>query len=392
MRLLSRVLSWGTALLCAMASVVAAASQYNMTPGVTRISHEIHALHMAIFWVCCGIGFVVFGVLIYSLIHFRKSKGAVAADFHEHMGVEITWAVIPFIILVVMAIPATRVLIDMSDTKAADLSIKITGYQWKWQYEYLDQGVSFFSNLATPLAQINNKVAKEPWYLLEVDKPLVVPVHQKIRFLVTSKDVIHSWWVPDLAIKRDAIPGFIHEAWTRIDKPGFYRGQCAELCGVNHGFMPIVVKAVSEKEFATWLAQQRGTDIKSVAAGSAATPSAAPPAVSQDMSKEELMQKGEEAYNTSCAVCHKPDGSGMPPAFPALKASPIALGAVEPHLSMVVYGKQGTAMQAFGEQLDDATLAAIITYERVAWGNEAANKQYPVVVQPSAVAAVRAKK
>lgn len=230
--------------------------QLNMPRGVTPISHDIYNLHMTIFWICVAIGIVVFGVMIYSMIKHRKSLGHTPATFHGSTKIELIWTIIPFLILIVMAVPATIVLIRMDDDKKPDINIKITGYQWRWQYEYLDYGISFFSNLATPIAQTQNQQAKNPWYLLEVDHPLILPVHKKVRFLVTSNDVIHAWWVPDLGIKRDAIPGFIHEAWARIDTPGTYRGQCAELCGLNHAYMPIVVIAVPEDQFNQWVAQQ----------------------------------------------------------------------------------------------------------------------------------------
>ncbi len=237
---------------------------FNLPYGVTPISHEVYNLHMTIFYICVGIGVVVFGVLLYSLLKYRKSKGAVAAHFHEHTGIEILWTVIPFVILVVMAVPATKVLMDIHDTGRPDLDIKVTGYQWKWKYDYLDQGISFFSSLSTPADQIYGNSAKDPWFLLEVDHPLVVPVHEKIRILVTSNDVIHSWWVPDLGMKQDAIPGYINANWFSIDKPGTYRGQCAELCGVNHGFMPIVVKAVSKEEFSQWVKHEQGVKLAAV--------------------------------------------------------------------------------------------------------------------------------
>jgi len=351
--------------------------QLNMGQGVTSVSNQVYGLHMAAVWICVGIAVVVFGVMLYSLIFHRKSRGFEAAKFHEHPVLEITWAVIPFIILVVMAFPATKILMRMNDMDKSDLTIKITGYQWKWKYEYLDQGISFFSNLSTPQNQLNNQAAKGQWYLLEVDKPLVVPIHQKIRFLLTANDVIHSWWVPALGIKRDALPGFINEAWARIDKPGVYRGQCAELCGTNHGFMPIVVEAVSEEDFKKWVAQQTGQK------GAATTPSSSAAAPAK-LTKEMLMSKGEEAYEKTCAVCHKEDGLGMPPAFPALKGSKIATGPVKDHINIVLNGKPGTAMQAFGTQLNDDDIAAIITYERNAWGNNTGD-----VVQPADIAAAR---
>lgn len=352
--------------------------KFNMRIGVTPISHEIYTLHMLIFYVCVVIGIIVFGVLIYSLIEHRKSKGAKPADFHSSISIEVLWAVIPFIILVLMAIPATQVLIKMDNTAHSQINIKVTGYQWKWQYEYLDYGVKFFSNLSTPVAQLEGKAAKDQWYLLEVDHPLVVPIHQKIRFLVTSNDVIHSWWVPAFGIKRDAIPGFIYEAWANIDKPGIYRGQCAELCGVNHGFMPIVVEAKTDEDFKKWLADN--------------APGQQPAAPVQPLTKESLISAGQQLYATSCSVCHKPDGAGMPPAFPALRGSKIAVGPVSGHIDIVLHGKPGTAMQAFGPQLTDEQIAAIITYERNSWGNDDKSKfgnNAGGVVQPADIAKAR---
>lgn len=349
----------------------------NMPQGATPISHSVYQLHMTIFWICVGIAVVVFGALIFALIFHRKSSGRPAALFHEHLGLEITWAVIPFIILIVMAIPATKILIEMNDEAHSDLTIKITGFQWRWKYEYLDQGISFFSNLATPQNQLNNLSPKGKWYLLEVDHPLVVPIHKKIRFLLTANDVIHSWWVPALGIKRDAMPGFINEAWANIEKPGVYRGQCAELCGTNHGFMPIVVVAVTQDDFNKWVAQQSSQQAQATAAA------AAPP---HNLTKEELMKKGEATYNATCAVCHKADGSGMPPVFPAMKGSKIATGPVAAHINMVLNGKPGTAMQAFGTQLSDTDIAAVITYERNAFGNNKGD-----LVQPADITAAKKK-
>ncbi|MBY0377689.1 MAG: cytochrome c oxidase subunit II, partial [Gammaproteobacteria bacterium] len=233
-----------------------AESSINMPYGVTPMSHDIYNLHMITFYICCAIGVVVFSVLFYSIYKYRRSRGAKAANFHEHPGVEIAWTLIPFLILVGLAIPATIVLKDIHNTNESDLIIKITGYQWKWQYEYLDQGISFFSTLSTPQAQIDNpKEAKDQWFLLEVDNPLVIPVNKKVKILVTSNDVIHDWWVPAFGVKQDAIPGYINENWIEVDKPGTYRGQCGELCGAYHGFMPIVVKAVSDDEFKQWVAE-----------------------------------------------------------------------------------------------------------------------------------------
>lgn len=345
--------------------------QLNMPRGVTPISRDIFDLHMTVFWICVAIGVVVFSVMIYSLIMHRKSRGAKAAEFHEHTSLEIFWAVVPFLILVIMAVPATKVLMDMENTDDSDVTVKITGYQWKWQYEYLDQGISFFSNLSTPLEQFTNKAKKDRWYLLEVDRPLVLPIHKKVRFLVTAHDVIHSWWVPDFGIKRDAIPGFIHEAWARIDKPGIYRGQCAELCGVNHGYMPIVVKAVPDEQFKQWVVQEQQREQKRKAEAES----------SKVWTMAELMQKGQQSYNKYCAVCHKVDGSGMLPTFPAMKGSSVAVGKpISRHIDMVLNGVEGSAMQAFANQMSDTEIAAVVTYERNAWGNNTGD-----VVQPAAV-------
>jgi len=351
------------------------ASRYNMPIGVTSISHDIYKLHMTIFWICVGIGVVVFGVLLYGLVHHRKSSGAKAATFHSSLKVELIWSIIPFIILVAMAIPATKVLIRMEDDSEADINIKVTGYQWKWKYDYLDEGISFFSNMSTTQDEIHGRKPKDKWYLLSVDKPLVLPIHQKVRILVTSNDVIHSWWVSELGIKRDAIPGFIHDSWFRIDKPGTYRGQCAELCGVGHAFMPIVVVAKTEKGYAKWVAEQRGEAVSNKNAAEEG----------RTWTKDELMGQGKKAYEQFCAVCHKPDGTGMPPAFPTMVGSAIVKGPVAKHIDIVLNGVQGTAMQAFGEQISNADIATIITYERNSWGNDDKGK----LVQPKDIAAAR---
>jgi len=355
-------------------TAVFANTQINLTPGVAPISHDIFELHMTIFWICVGIGVIVFGVMLYAIINHRKSLGVKPAEFHEHLWLEITWSVIPLIILAVMAVPATKVLINMSNTENEDLTIKITGYQWKWHYEYLEDAVSFYSNLSTPYDQMFKNAPKGEHYLREVDHPIVVPIHKKIRFLVTSNDVIHSWWVPDFGIKRDAVPGFINEAWTRIEKPGTYYGQCAELCGINHAYMPIVVIATTEDQYKDWVAQQKGGG-KSVSA-------------SADLAKQwtmkELMQHGEEIYGRVCAACHQPTGLGMPPTFPALKGSPIAKGPIKNHIDQVLNGKPGTAMQAFKDQLSAVDLAAVITYERNAFGNST-----NTLVQPAEIQAIK---
>ncbi|MDR9424661.1 MAG: cytochrome c oxidase subunit II [Marinobacter sp.] len=329
----------------------------NMSPGVTDSSNEIFSLHMTILWICVAIGVVVFGVMFWSIIAHRKSKGHKPANFHENTVVEILWTIIPLGILVAMAIPATATLIDMYDTTEADIDIKVTGYQWRWQYEYIDEEFGFFSSLSTPRDQIENRQAKGENYLLEVDKPMKVPVDKKVRLLLTANDVIHSWWVPALGIKKDAIPGFINEVWIQVNEPGTYRGQCTELCGKDHGFMPVVVEALPEEEYNTWLAEQReAAQLEREL-------------TQKDWTMDELMERGESVYASACVSCHQSDGSGSPPAFPALRGSAIVTGDMEAHIDIVVNGVSGTAMQAFGNQLSEVDLAAVITYERNAWGN-----------------------
>lgn len=343
-------------------------SLLNMPQGVTSVSNDIYDLHMLVIWICVWISVVVYGVMFYSMIAHRKSQGHKAANFHESTTVELLWTIVPVLILIWVAFPSTKTLIELYDTTEADLDIKITGYQWKWQYEYLGEGVEFMSELTTSEPAIYNQEPKTEFYLSEVNEPLVLPIGKKVRFLITAKDVIHAWWVPELAVKRDATPGFINETWTKIDEPGIYRGYCAELCGKGHAFMPIVVNAVTEAEYDAWLAE------KKVAA-----------AAIREMAKktftlEELMAKGEEAYNRSCASCHMANGEGIPGAFPGLKGSAIALGPVDAHLDSVINGVSGTAMQAFGGQLSEVDLAAIITYERNAWGNDVGDMVQPLDV------------
>lgn len=343
--------------LLAFSGTAYADSIYNLTPGVSAVSRDVYQLHMTIFWICIVIGGLVFSAMFYAIINHRKSKGAKPAEFHTHPVLEITWTIIPVIILVLMAIPATKVLFRMNNYDQEDLTIKITGYQWKWHYEYMEDGIKFFSNLTTPQDQIDNKAPKSANYLREVDNPLVVPIHKKIRLLITSNDVNHAWWVPDLAVKRDAIGGLINEAWTVIDKPGVYRGQCAELCGIKHAYMPIVVIATSEQGYKDWVAQQKGQ------ASSGASD------VNRLWTMKELLAKGEQVYSRICSACHQPGGVGMPPTFPALKGSKIATGPIEGHVNIVVNGKTGTMMQAFLNQLSDVELASVITYERNSFGN-----------------------
>lgn len=353
--------------------------QMNMYQGVSPISHDMYSLHMAAIYVCIAIGVVVFGVMIYSLIYHRKSKGYVPAKFAENLRLEIVWSIIPFLILVGLAYPATRILMRMDNTAESDVTVKIIGSQWKWQYQYLNEGISFYSLLSTPYDQIQNKQPKGQWYLLEVDKPLVLPIHKKIRFLVTSQDVIHSWWVPELGVKRDAIPGYMYEAWTWIEKPGTYRGQCTELCGINHGFMPIVVQALSEQDYQTWVAKQ--VKVMDEYAQAQKTPAA-----QKDMTPQALMALGKQKYNEVCSACHQPNGQGIPPLYPGLKASSVSIGKpISRHIKLVLHGVPGSAMQAYEDTLSDEEIAAIVTYERNAWGNNTND-----IIQPAEVAALRA--
>jgi cytochrome c oxidase subunit 2 len=344
-------------------------NQVNMSPGVTSIGAEIYDLHMLIMIICVVIGIGVFGVMFYSIIYHRKSRGVVPSQFHESTKVEVAWTVVPFLILIGMAVPATSTLLEVYDNDDAELDILITGYQWKWKYEYLDENgenVSFFSNLATPQEEIYNTDQKGEHYLLEVDEPLVIPVNTKVRFLVTANDVIHSWWVPEIAVKRDAIPGFINETWTKVPEEGIYRGQCTELCGAYHGFMPVVVHAVSREEFDAWMGSKRADKAAQVAASAV------------DLSLDELMSKGESVYNSQCLACHGAQGEGG--VGKAIAGSAIALGDVGAHLDVGIKGVAGTAMQAYGSQLSDVDMAAVITYQRNAFGNHTGD-----VIQPSDV-------
>lgn len=377
----------------------AAQAKWNMPVGVTEISRDVHGLHMLIFWICCAIAVVVFGAMFYSIWAHRRSKHPVPANFHESTTVEIIWTIIPFAILVAMAIPAAATLIKMEDTRGSDLTIKATGIQWLWHYEYLGEDVAFYSRLHPDSDRARRTgsgidPASVPNYLLEVDNRLVVPVGKKVRLLLTAHDVIHAWWVPALGMKKDAIPGYINEIWFRIDEPGVYRGQCAELCGRDHGFMPIVVEAVGEADYAAWLERMRSGQAGSAAAqpvevaqAPAATASDAAPAAADgpqagggQLDKATLMAKGQQAYMTHCAACHQPNGQGMPPTFPSLVGSAVVTGPAKAQIEQVLKGKG--AMPPMG-YLSDEEIAAAITYTRNSWGNDAG------VVQPADVAAAR---
>ena len=342
----------------------------NLPTGVSEISREVYDLHMLIFYICCVIGILVFGVLFYSLIAHRRSRRPQASKFSESLGAEIGWTLVPFVILVAMAVPAAKTLVAMEKPGDYDMTVKITGYQWKWHYEYLDQDLSFFSSLHpehNEARQLGSgvDVRKIPNYLDEVDKPLVLPVAKRVRFLLTSNDVIHSWWLIDLAVKKDAVPGYINETWGIIEKPGTYYGKCAELCGRGHGFMPIKVVAVEDEEFNQWIDQQK-SEIAAAAAGA-----------DRDWTFAELRERGRKVYVASCAACHNVDGSGLGDLFPAMTGNPVVNGPIESHIDIVLNGVAGTAMQAFRNQLNAVDLAAVITYERNDLGNEVGDSVQP---------------
>ena len=328
----------------------------NMTRGITDISNEVFELHMLIFWICVAIGALVFSVMFYSMWAHTKKKNPVPAKFHENHKLEIAWTIIPFLILIAMAVPASKTLVKIYDDEAGDVNIQVTGYQWKWQYKYLEDDFSFFSNLSTDLDEIYNLVPKGENYLQEVDEMVVIPAGKKVRFLITANDVIHSWWVPAFAIKQDAIPGFVNTAWTVVDTPGIYRGKCTELCGKNHGFMPIVVKVVEQEEYDLWVDNKRQEAIKLAEL------------TTKDWSTEELVQRGQEVYEKNCVSCHMAEGQGIPGIFPALAGSEIALYDKDRHIEILMEGVQGAAMNSF-DYLSEVELAAVITYSRQAWGN-----------------------
>jgi cytochrome c oxidase subunit 2 len=354
-----------------LATLAQADLKLNMPRGVTDISNEVYGLHMLIFWVCVVIGIIVFGVMGYSIVMHRKSRGAVADNFHESVKVELLWTILPAIVVIAIGYRAFFTLEKMYDFDDSDMTVEIVGYQWKWRYSYLGgdaaERVTYFSSLSTPRDQINGLTTKGENYLLEVDEPLVLPIGMKIRFVISSADVIHSWWVPQLGVKKDAIPGIVNESWTNINEPGTYRGQCTELCGKDHGFMPIVVEALPQAEFDTWLAAKK-VETRKLAE-----------LTQKDWTYDELMELGESAYVKNCAACHQVDGSGVNGAFPALKNSAIALGPVADHIDIVVNGsRKNAAMAAFGAQLSEVDIAAIITYERNAWGNNTGDVVTPV--------------
>lgn len=347
-----------------------AALKFNLQDPVTPIAQQTYELHSYIMWICVAIFIGVFGVMLYSLFKHRKSVGHQAVHFHENTLVEVIWTVIPFLILVFMAWPATKTVLAMKDTSAADVTIKVTGYQWKWNYDYVHNGFGYYSNLSTPLAQRENREAKGEDYLLEVDNPMVVPVDQKVRLLITANDVIHAWWIPAFGVKQDAIPGFVRDSWFKAEKVGTYRGQCAELCGKEHGYMPIVVEVKSKPDYEAWVAQQKQKS--------------APPAADAGKVWEPLAlaANGEKIYTANCMACHQATGQGVPGAFPALAGSKIINGPPADQIHIVLNGKPGTAMPSW-KSLPDTDIAAVIDYTRSAWGNHGAP------IQPADVKAGR---
>jgi cytochrome c oxidase subunit 2 len=369
-----RVLSWAGLAGALYSGAAAAAYQWNFQTPATKAAQGVSDLHLLMMAIIIVIFVAVFGVMFYSIYAHRKSVGHRASQFHENTTVEVLWTVVPTLILILMAWPATTHLLAIRDTGQPDITIKATGYQWKWGYDYIKgegEGIHFTANLSTPQEQIYGKAPRGDHYLLETDNHLVVPVGKKIRMLVTAADVVHAWYVPALAVKQDAIPGFVRDAAFRANREGVFRGQCAELCGKDHGFMPIVVEVLSQEKYSAWVADQK----KKVATA------AEDPAKKWELA--DLRARGEKIYAANCVACHQANGKGVPNAFPALDGSKVVNGPVAENLAIVVKGKAGTAMQPFGKQLSPTDIAAVVTYVRNAWSNKPAQN----VVQPAEVLA-----
>jgi cytochrome c oxidase subunit 2 len=347
-------------------------NELNFQTPVTKIAEELYSLHTFMLIICTVIFLGVFGVMFYSVLMHRKSKGHKASNFHESTTVEIIWTIVPFVIVVLMALPATKTVVAMKDTTNADLTVKVTGYQWKWGYDYVKgpgEGINFLSTLSTPRSQTNGQVPIGELYLQEVDNPLVVPVDKKIRIITTANDVVHSWYVPAFGVKQDAIPGFVRDTWFKAEKVGTYRGFCTELCGKEHAFMPVVVEVLSADDYAAWVDGQ-----KKKMAASADDPN-------KTYTMDELKARGAQVYTSNCAVCHQPTGKGAGQ-FPALDGSKIANGPIADHVSIVLKGKG--AMPNWGATLNDVEIASVITYERNTWGNHTGD-----ILQPLQVADAR---
>ena len=364
----------------------------DILPPVTSVSREIYALHWRILWACGAIFVIVFATMFWSVFKHRRAAGAKAAQFHENTTVEVLWTIVPFVILIGMAYPATKTVLDMKDASNADISVMVTAYQWKWEYDYLQDGVKFYANLATPRDQIDERdkkgAKKNDNYLLEVDNPMVVPVGKKVRLLITSNDVIHGWYVPQFGINQYAIPGFIKDAWFTIEKAGTYRGQCSQICGKEHAYMPIVVVAKSPADYEAWVKEAKAKMPPPAAAESSAQVAAAPVAAapeepSKKLTLEALKSKGEKVYAANCAGCHQANGKGLPPVFPSLDGSKVVTGPKEAQIALELKGKPGTAMAPFAH-LSDTDLAAVITHTRNAWGNKTGE-----AIQPAEIKAAR---
>jgi len=426
-KLVTRLSVVGASLIALLFSGLAQADyRLNFQDPVTGVARDIYGLHMLIFWICVVIFVLVFGVMFYSIFKHRKSKNYEPSQFSHSTTVEVIWTIIPFLILVGMAIPATQVLIKMEDTTKSDLTVKITGYQWKWGYEYMDgSDISFYSTLSTPRTQIDQfneetKTEIGEHYLLETDKAMIVPSGKKVRALITANDVIHAWWIPAFGVKKDAIPGYINELWFNVDegKEGVYRGNCAELCGKDHAYMPIVVQVVTSAEYDQWVAgggqfnaegfaklegasqveilaetvesdeavEEEAAEASNSSFAESVIEAVVPAAEASDaqMSQEQLMSKGEKVYSVQCVACHQASGAGMPGVFPAITGSAIATGDIDAHIDIILNGKPGTAMAAYGRQLSDEEIAAVITYQRNALGNSVGDS-----VQAADIAAKR---
>lgn len=350
--------------------MAAGAYQLNLPAPQSGIAAEMYDLHTMLLWICLVIFIAVFGVMLYSVIKHRKSSGYKAATFHHSTKAEVIWTIIPFLILIGMGYPATQTIIDMKDTSDPDITIKATGYQWQWGYDYLKgegEGISFYSKMSTPREQIRNEAPKGENYLLEVDNNMVVPVGKKIRMLLTAGDVIHAWSVQELGVKQDAVPGFIRDTWFKADRPGIFRGQCSELCGKEHAFMPIIVEAVEPEKYAKWVSARKGKAAAAVVD------------VNKVFTMDELKAQGEKVYAGTCLACHQANGKGIPGTFPELDGSKITNGPKAEHIKIVMNGKAGTAMVAF-KHMSDVDIAAVITYVRNAWGNTTGD-----VIQPSEI-------
>jgi cytochrome c oxidase subunit 2 len=355
---------------------VALAAEWNLQPAASKMAADIHWLHEAVMVLVVVLFVGVFGFMFWSCYAHRKSVGHKADQFHENTTVEVLWTVIPAIILVLIAWPVTKVVIAQKDTSHPDLTIKATGIQWKWAYDYLNgegEGISFVSTMTTPRAQIEGREPKGENYLLEVDNEVVVPVGKKVRVLTTAADVIHSWWIPAFGAKQDAIPGFIRDIWFRADSPGVYRGQCTELCGKDHGFMPIVVRVVSQEDYTKWVGEKKALLAK------------AADDETRTFTLAELKSRGEKVYAANCVACHQATGKGLPPTFPALDGSKVVLGPKAAQINVVLNGvtKNGapTAMAAFGKQLSNAEIAAVITFTRNNWGNSTGEAVQPAEIK-----------